>query len=85
MVIASFFLFFFFSSYKDNLFGPKATHERKYWGFHVFEKALTRLPASQLAFVFSQNLIRSFINNLTSEDRALSKQARHTVSGFETL
>ncbi|ORX88701.1 hypothetical protein K493DRAFT_341123 [Basidiobolus meristosporus CBS 931.73] len=64
----------------DGLFNANSSHERKYWGFLVFEEALPRLPSSQMPLIFTSNFMRCFINNLTSEDRFLNKSAKHTMN-----
>ncbi|KAK9766822.1 DNA-directed DNA polymerase [Basidiobolus ranarum] len=63
----------------EGLFSATSSHERKYWGFLVFEEALPRLPSTQMPLIFTANFMRCFINNLTSGDRFLNKSAKHTM------
>ncbi|KAL1914929.1 uncharacterized protein VTP21DRAFT_7845 [Calcarisporiella thermophila] len=64
----------------DVLFDTNASHERKYWGFQLFEYLLPRLPHDQMPLLFTPNFMRCFINNLSSDDRFLNKAARHTMN-----
>jgi DNA polymerase phi len=64
----------------ESLFEANASHERKYWGFQLVEKVMNQVPTDQIVFVFTDNFMRTFINNMSSDDRFLSKAARHTVS-----
>jgi hypothetical protein len=64
----------------ESLFEANSSHERKYWGFQLVEKVMNQVPTDQTVFVFTDNFMRTFINNMSSEDRFLSKAARHTVS-----
>ncbi|KAI6036062.1 DNA polymerase phi-domain-containing protein [Pisolithus microcarpus] len=57
----------------ESLFSSTASAERKYWGFQVFKKALTRVSADQLPMLFTKNLMRSWINHLSKSDRYLHK------------
>ncbi|KAH8550146.1 DNA polymerase phi-domain-containing protein [Umbelopsis sp. PMI_123] len=69
----------------ESLFVANTSHERKYWGFQLVEKAMTHVPTEQIVFVFTDNFMRTFINNMSSEDRFLSKAARHTMQEIEQL
>jgi DNA polymerase phi len=69
----------------ESLFEANASHERKYWGFQLVEKAMKQVPTEQIVFVFTENFMRTFINNMSSEDRFLSKAARHTMHEIEKL
>ncbi|KAJ2956399.1 hypothetical protein NQZ79_g7736 [Umbelopsis isabellina] len=69
----------------ESLFEANASHERKYWGFQLVEKAMKQIPTEQIVFVFTENFMRTFINNMSSEDRFLSKAARHTMHEIEKL
>ncbi|KAG0239379.1 DNA polymerase phi-domain-containing protein [Mortierella sp. GBAus27b] len=66
----------------STLFDSSSSHERKYWGFQIFEKVLPSLDEDQLPLVFTTNFMRSFVNNLSSEDRFLNKAAKHTMSAM---
>ncbi|CAO3670180.1 unnamed protein product [Umbelopsis ramanniana] len=69
----------------ESLFEANTSHERKYWGFQLVEKAMSQVPTDQIVFVFTDNFMRTFINNMSSEDRFLSKAARHTMQEIEQL
>lgn len=64
------------------MFDKNASHGRKFWGFQLVEKVLRRLSPDQMPLIFTANFMRSFINNLSSEDRFLNRAARHTVSNL---
>ncbi|KAL4076956.1 DNA polymerase phi-domain-containing protein [Scleroderma yunnanense] len=57
----------------ESLFSSNSSAERKYWGFQVFKKALTRVDSDQLPMLFTKNLMRSWINHLSKSDRYLHK------------
>ncbi|CEP07442.1 hypothetical protein, partial, partial [Parasitella parasitica] len=63
----------------NTMFEINASHGRKYWGFQLVEKVLRRLSAEQMPLIFTKNFMRTFINNLSSEDRFLNRAARHTA------
>ncbi|KAI8647210.1 DNA polymerase phi-domain-containing protein [Parasitella parasitica] len=63
----------------NTMFENNASHGRKYWGFQLVEKVLRRLSAEQMPLIFTRNFMRTFINNLSSEDRFLNRAARHTA------
>ncbi|GAB5585522.1 DNA-directed DNA polymerase [Umbelopsis nana] len=69
----------------ESLFEANSSHERKYWGFQLVEKVMNQVPTDQTVFVFTDNFMRTFINNMSSEDRFLSKAARHTMHEIEKL
>ncbi|KAF9923978.1 DNA-directed DNA polymerase [Linnemannia zychae] len=64
------------------LFDSNSSHERKYWGFQIFEKVLPVLEEDQIPLVFTTNFMRCFVNNLSSEDRFLNKAAKHTMAAM---
>ncbi|KAF9364473.1 DNA-directed DNA polymerase [Mortierella sp. NVP85] len=66
----------------STLFDSSSSHERKYWGFQIFEKVLPVLDENQLPLVFTTNFMRCFVNNLSSEDRFLNKAAKHTMAAM---
>ncbi|KAF9582128.1 DNA-directed DNA polymerase [Lunasporangiospora selenospora] len=66
----------------STLFDPKSSHERRYWGFQLFEKVLPMLNKDQIPQVLTANFMRCFINNLSSEDRFLNKAAKHTMAAM---
>ncbi|KAI1313422.1 DNA-directed DNA polymerase [Mortierella claussenii] len=66
----------------STLFDSSSSHERKYWGFQIFEKVLPVLGEAQIPLVFTTNFMRCFVNNLSSEDRFLNKAAKHTMAAM---
>ncbi|KAF9434258.1 DNA-directed DNA polymerase [Entomortierella beljakovae] len=66
----------------STLFDSGSSHERKFWGFQIFEKVLPVLGEDQLPLVFTTNFMRCFVNNLSSEDRFLNKAAKHTMAAM---
>ncbi|GJJ69193.1 DNA polymerase phi [Entomortierella parvispora] len=65
-----------------SLFDSSSSHERKFWGFQIFEKVLPVLGEDQIPLVFTANFMRCFVNNLSSEDRFLNKAAKHTMAAM---
>ncbi|KAG0052711.1 DNA-directed DNA polymerase [Gryganskiella cystojenkinii] len=65
-----------------SLFDSSSSHERKFWGFQIFEKVLPVLGEDQIPLVFTTNFMRCFVNNLSSEDRFLNKAAKHTMAAM---
>ncbi|KAF9202864.1 DNA-directed DNA polymerase [Haplosporangium sp. Z 27] len=66
----------------STLFDSNSSHERKFWGFQIFEKVLPVLGEDQIPLVFTSNFMRCFVNNLSSEDRFLNKAAKHTMAAM---
>ncbi|KAG0370575.1 DNA-directed DNA polymerase [Gamsiella multidivaricata] len=66
----------------STLFDSSSSHERKFWGFQIFEKILPVLSEDQIPLVFTTNFMRCFVNNLSSEDRFLNKAAKHTMAAM---
>ncbi|KAH8117507.1 DNA polymerase phi-domain-containing protein [Phellopilus nigrolimitatus] len=64
----------------ETLFSASSSPLRKYWGFLVFQKALRRLPPMTLPLLFTKNFMRSWINQLSKNDRYLHKIARQVAS-----
>ncbi|KAI8990992.1 DNA polymerase phi-domain-containing protein [Mycotypha africana] len=69
----------------NSMFDRDASHGRKYWGFQLVEKVLRRLSSEQMPLIFTSNFMRTFINNLASEDRFLNRAARHTAQVIQTV
>ncbi|WFD02766.1 DNA-directed DNA polymerase [Malassezia obtusa] len=63
----------------ESLFAHQASPERKSWGFQVLHRTLQRAPAELLPFLFSPNLMRTWINQLSVKDRLLHSMAQKTV------
>jgi DNA polymerase phi len=68
----------------ESLFSSSASPTRKYWGFQVFLKALTHphMSADKMCFLFTKNLMRCWINQLSGKDRLLNKAAQQVVRVF---
>ena len=64
----------------ETLFSTQASPERKSWGFQVLHRALQRAPAETLPFLFTPNLIRTWVNQLSVTDRLLHSMAQKTVT-----
>ncbi|CAO3601222.1 unnamed protein product [Absidia cylindrospora] len=62
-----------------NMFSQQSSHGRKYWGFQVMNKVLPQLSTDQMPLIFTENFMRTFINNLSSDVRFLNKAARQTA------
>ncbi|KAF9218173.1 hypothetical protein BS17DRAFT_296846 [Gyrodon lividus] len=69
----------------ESLFSSSSSPERKYWGFQVFKKALTRVSATELPMLFTKNLMRSWINHLSNKDRYLHKISLDVAKHIQSL
>ncbi|SCU87683.1 LAME_0D11056g1_1 [Lachancea meyersii CBS 8951] len=69
----------------DSFFNEKASSERKYLGFLVFEKALQLVPASHLTDLFSTNLMRCSINQCGSSERNLHKISQKSLKSIVSV
>ncbi|KAK7689133.1 hypothetical protein QCA50_007824 [Cerrena zonata] len=69
----------------ESLFSSTASPQRKYWGFQIFQKALSRISASDLPMVFTKNFMRSWINHLSNSDRYLHKIAKQVANDIQNL
>ncbi|KAG8825804.1 DNA-directed DNA polymerase [Serendipita sp. 401] len=59
----------------EQFFSSGASPERKYIGFQVVDSAVKRSPPSVLPHLFTQNFVRTWINQLAKRDRYLHKAA----------
>ncbi|WFD27440.1 DNA-directed DNA polymerase [Malassezia nana] len=64
----------------ETLFSAQASPERKSWGFQVLHRALQRASAEMLPFLFTPNLMRTWVNQLSDTDRLLHSMAQKTVA-----
>lgn len=64
----------------ESLFSNNASSERKSWGFQVLHLALQRVPADVLPFLFTPNLMRTWVNHLSDKERLLHAMATKTVT-----
>lgn len=70
---------FWQASVEESLFAPNSTHERKYWGFLVFEELLPQLPVADVPMIFTPNFLKTLMNQLADQDRYLNKAAKKVV------
>lgn len=68
-----------------SLFENNASRGRKYWGFLLVQKVLPRLSAEQVPLIFTENFMRAFINNLSSDVRYLNKSAKYTANVIQKV
>ncbi|KAI9592386.1 DNA polymerase phi-domain-containing protein [Syncephalis fuscata] len=68
----------------NGLFGEGTSHERKYWGFLLMQKALIGLPATVITDIFSRNIMNSLIVHLSSTDRYLHQCVLTTIKAMTT-
>ncbi|KAI9023102.1 DNA polymerase phi-domain-containing protein [Phycomyces nitens] len=69
----------------ETMFDNTASHGRKFWGFQLVEKVLPQLAPEQMPLIFTENFMRTFINNLSSDVRFLNKAAKHTATVLQTV
>ncbi|KAL0096977.1 DNA polymerase phi-domain-containing protein [Phycomyces blakesleeanus] len=69
----------------ETMFANTSSHGRKFWGFQLVEKVLPRLAPEQMPLIFTENFMRTFINNLSSDVRFLNKAAKHTATVLQTV
>jgi len=69
----------------DTLFGPSSSPERKFWGFLVFKKALSRVDSADLPMLFTKNFMRCWMNHLSQKDRHLHKISQDVVRWFSPV
>ncbi|KAJ3512520.1 hypothetical protein NLJ89_g3472 [Agrocybe chaxingu] len=67
----------------ESLFSSTSSPQRKYWGFQVFQKALSRVNEDSMPILFTKNFMRSWINHLSKKDRYLHKVALQTAKEVE--
>ncbi|KAF3906633.1 hypothetical protein ABW20_dc0109257 [Dactylellina cionopaga] len=64
----------------DGLFSNNSSEERKFWGFLVFNKALSAFDDKDtLTTIFSSNFMKCFINQLSAPERYLHKAAQKSL------
>ncbi|KAF8162945.1 DNA polymerase phi-domain-containing protein [Crassisporium funariophilum] len=69
----------------ESLFSSTSSPQRKYWGFQVFQKALSRITEDSMPMLFTKNFMRSWINHLSKRDRYLHKVAQQTVTEVQAV
>lgn len=64
----------------DGLFSSVSSDERKFWGFLVFNKAISTFDNKDtIPLLFSRNFMKCFINQLSSPERYLHKAAQKSL------
>ncbi|KAK6519380.1 hypothetical protein TWF281_003214 [Arthrobotrys megalospora] len=64
----------------DGLFSNGSSDERKFWGFLVFNKAISTFESKDaISTIFSPNLMKCFINQLSAPERYLHKAAQKSL------
>ncbi|GAC95632.1 hypothetical protein PHSY_003208 [Pseudozyma hubeiensis SY62] len=66
----------------ETLFAAASSHDRKSWGFQVFQRALPRANDADKPMLFTPNFMRTLINQLGNRDRLLHRAA---VKATETI
>ncbi|QLQ82222.1 hypothetical protein HG537_0G04770 [Torulaspora globosa] len=66
----------------ETIFNEKASNERKFLGFIIFEKALPLVPSDWVSCCFSQNFLRTLINHSSDSRRFLYKISRKTLDSI---
>lgn len=66
----------------ETLFAAASSHDRKSWGFQVFQRALPRANDTDKPMLFTPNFMRTLINQLGNRDRLLHRAA---VKAAETI
>ncbi|EPQ32359.1 uncharacterized protein PFL1_00555 [Pseudozyma flocculosa PF-1] len=69
----------------ESLFAASGSTERKSWGFQVFERALVRASDGDKPLLFTPNFMRTWINQLSGQDRFLHKAALKTASTVQDV
>ncbi|KAF8321570.1 hypothetical protein DL93DRAFT_2051556 [Clavulina sp. PMI_390] len=76
---------FYRAAVDESLFSNTSSPERKSWGFSVFQLALETLPPSEIPLLFTQNFMRTWINQLSGSDRSLHKTARQVANSVQAV
>lgn len=66
---------FWLSIVDNNFFSDKSSHERKYWGFELFEKLFSLVNEQQIEYIITPNFIRCLINQSSKNERMLNKKS----------
>ena len=64
----------------ESFFNEKSSSERKFLGFLIFEKTISLVDAHWIPYIFSQNFMRSLINQSTDSKRMLHKISQKTLN-----
>jgi hypothetical protein len=63
----------------ETFFASNASTDRKYRGFQIFRQALTRVSEDDVPMLFTPNLLRCWINNLSVNERYLHRMTLQLV------
>ncbi|KAI1933839.1 DNA-directed DNA polymerase [Ophidiomyces ophidiicola] len=75
----------FWTEVVDNgLFSAASSEERKYWGFLAFMKVVNNAPIEAAKSIFTKNLVRCLVNQLSVEDRYLHRVAQKAAKSIQT-
>jgi len=66
----------------DTLFATASSEERKYWGFLLFQRVIHDAPVEFIPGLFTQNLVRCLMNQLSSPKRFLHRAAGKTTKSI---
>ncbi|KIS71846.1 DNA-directed DNA polymerase [Mycosarcoma maydis] len=69
----------------ETLFAASSSHDRKSWGFQVFQRALPRANDTDKPMLFTPNLMRTLINQLGNRDRLLHRAAVKTTETIQDV
>lgn len=64
----------------ESFFNEKSSSERKFLGFLIFEKTISLIDAHWVPYIFSQNFMRSLINQSTDSKRMLHKISQKSLN-----
>ncbi|KAI9761688.1 MAG: hypothetical protein M4579_000922 [Chaenotheca gracillima] len=73
---------FWCATVDNSLFAADASDERKHWGFSLFSKAISEYSSEVIPHVFSKNMVRCLINQLSNRERYLHKTAQKVLRGI---
>jgi DNA polymerase phi len=66
----------------EQFFSEKASHERKYWGFEIFELLFPKVSAHDTSYLLTNNFLRTLINQSSDNKRLLFKIAKKTLNSI---
>lgn len=69
----------------ETLFAASSSHDRKSWGFQVFQRALPRASDADKPLLFTPNFMRTLINQLGNSDRLLHRAALKTTQTIQEV
>ncbi|TKY90506.1 hypothetical protein EX895_000504 [Sporisorium graminicola] len=69
----------------ETLFAAASSHDRKSWGFQVFQRALPRANDTDKPMLFTPNFMRTLINQLGNRDRLLHRAAVKATESIQDV